>query len=86
MSLATYRHTIDEDKKALRKVLHDEILAYQKLTEAWGLGHIQCTIKKCSLKYNECPGTVVGNEKHLVIRGYYVDNGKGMQMETIHQW
>ena len=79
MSLATYRHAIDEDKKAPRKVLHDEILAYRKLTEAWGLGHIQCTTEKCLLKYNECPGTVVGNQKHVVVNGYYVDNENSMR-------
>jgi len=63
--------------RTCRQLLREEIMAYDTLKNAWGLGHIQCKLVSCDYKYctrrfmpwhkKNCPKT-------YIIIGHYRDH------------
>ena len=72
ISLAVSQQLIDLSRQNHWKILHDELRTYHKLKEVWALGYIRYRIELC-LWTNCRRGHIKGTERHLVVKGCYVD-------------
>ena len=71
--LATSQCIIDNRKKQQWNDVFRDLLAYHRLKEVWGKGHIRIKIEPGYLIPPEYEGNIPGLYKHIVIMGGHVD-------------
>ena len=74
----------ERDSRSIRQRLREEIMEYDTLKNAWGLGHIQCKLRSCTEKHCSrrfMPWHAINCPKTYVIIGHYRDTPESTKRE-----